>query len=134
MNQEISNSDQRQEGTSESQEKSALRATRIIAMGSSALAEGFALIGCEAWADAKPGDVERVLADILRRRESALVLLEPHLARCESPSLQQIYAEGGRVVVTEIPPLHAANDYHPQVEDLVASVLGSSALEGALKP
>ncbi len=37
--------------------------------------------------------------------------------------------EGGRVVVAEIPPLHAPEDYHPQVEDVVRAILGAGALE-----
>jgi len=32
--------------------------------------------------------------------------------------------------VTEVPPLHAPEAYHPQVEELVLRVLGPSALEG----
>lgn len=103
--------------------------TRMIVMGSSALTQGFTLIGFETWGDASPDDVERVLAELLRRRERAMVLLEPDLARCASPSLKKIYAEGGHIVVTEVPPLHAPREYHPEVEELVASVLGSAALE-----
>jgi hypothetical protein len=37
--------------------------------------------------------------------------------------------EGGRLVVVEIPPLEAPHDYHPQVEDMILSILGPTALE-----
>ena len=74
-------------------------------------------------------EVQRVLSELLERRERALVLLEPALARCDAPALQQVWNEGGRVVVTEIPPLHAPDAYHPTVEELLVSVLGPRALE-----
>ena len=103
--------------------------TRMIAMGSAGLTEGFALIGFETVPDADSADLERVLGELLERRERALVLLEPYLAQSKSPALQRIRSEGGRVVITEIPPLQAPGDYHPTIEDLVVSVLGPAALE-----
>ena len=104
-------------------------ATRLIAMGSAELTLGFRLIGFETVADADADDVERVLRDLIVRKEKALVLLEPQLARSGMPSLELVRSEGGRIVVTEVPPLHAPQDYHPEVEDIVRSVLGPGALE-----
>ena len=103
--------------------------TRMIAMGSAALAEGFALIGFETWPDASEADLQGVLQELQKRRQRALLFLEPYLARCDCAELDQVRSEGGRIVVTEIPPLHAPGNYHPVVEDLVLSVLGSNALE-----
>lgn len=104
--------------------------TRLIAMGGAALMEGFDLIGFETWPDAGTDDVERVLAELLRHRRQAVVFLEPALARSDGPLLRKVRNEGGRIVVTEVPRLHAPGDYHPEVEGLVASILGASALEG----
>lgn len=103
--------------------------TRLIAMGSSALMEGFALIGFETWPEAGADDVERVLTDLVRRRHRALIFLEPRLARAGGPVLQKVRNEGGRIVITEVPPLQAPGEYHPEVEDLVVSLLGGGALE-----
>lgn len=103
--------------------------TRMIAMGSAALVQGFALIGFETWPDASEEDLARVLADLIRAQEKAVVFLEPHLIRCQSQELARVRAEGGRIVVTEVPLLHAPGDYHPLVEELVTSVLGPAALE-----
>jgi vacuolar-type H+-ATPase subunit F/Vma7 len=103
--------------------------TRMVVMGGSGLAEGFALIGFETWPEATEADVEGLLADLLRRRENALVLLEPELARCDCPSLRRARQESGRVVVVEVPPLHAPGSYRPEVEDLVVRMLGAQALE-----
>ena len=96
---------------------------RLIAMGGAALMQGFALIGFETWPDADEATVERVLTEVLRKRQRALVLLEPHLARCDCAALRIVLTEGGRVVVSEIPPLAAPNDYHPVVDDLLATAV-----------
>ena len=103
--------------------------TRLIAMGGAELTLGFRLVGFETWPDADADDVERVLAELIDSQDQALVLLEPELARSGVPSLEQVRSEGGRIVVTEVPPLHAPHDYHPDVENVVRSVLGPGALE-----
>lgn len=103
--------------------------TRLIALGSAALVEGFNLIGMETIRDATPPDLEELLAGLVQRQEKALLFLEHHLARSEGPWLKRVRNEGGRVVVTEIPPLHAPEDYHPLVEDVVRAILGGQALE-----
>lgn len=108
---------------------SASTPTRMIALGSAALTEGFSLIGVETIPDATPEALEELLADLVRRQEKALVFLEHDLARSQGPWLTRVREEGGRVVVAEIPPLHAPEDYHPQVEDVVRAILGASALE-----
>lgn len=103
--------------------------TRMVLMGRSGLAEGFALIGFETWPEATEADVEAQLGEMLRNRENAFVLLEPELARCDCPSLRRARGESGRVVVVEIPPLNAPEAYRPEVEDLLVRMLGSQALE-----
>ncbi|BAU48720.1 ATPase [Sulfurifustis variabilis] len=104
-------------------------ATRLLALGSSALMEGFSLIGAETYPEATGDTVERVLGDLLKRQEKALVFLEHHLARDPGPWLRRVREEGGRIVVAEIPPLHAPEAYRPGVEDVVRAILGPQALE-----
>jgi len=99
--------------------------TRIIALGAAALTEGFGLIGVETIADATPEILEELLAGLMKRQEKALLFLEHDLARSNGPWLNRVRAQGGRIVVTEIPPLHAPEDYHPPVEDVVRAILGS---------
>ncbi|MBI5782335.1 MAG: hypothetical protein HZA69_01175 [Gammaproteobacteria bacterium] len=103
--------------------------TRMIALGSAALTEGFSLIGVETIPDATAEQLETLLADLVKRQEKALVFLEDSLARSGGPWLKRVREEGGRVVITEVPPLHAPGDYHPQVEDVVRAILGAQALE-----
>ncbi len=103
--------------------------TRLIMMGSAALTAGFSLIGFETWPDATDEQLEQLLIELQQRGDTALIFLEPALANCDCSILQDIQKQGGHIVVTEIPPLDAPGDYRPQVEDLVISVLGKSALE-----
>ncbi len=103
--------------------------TRMIALGSAALTEGFGMIGMETIPDATVEALETLLAELVRRQQKALVFLEHHLAHSDGAWLKRVRAEGGRIVVAEIPPLHAPEDYHPQVEDVVRSILGAQALE-----
>lgn len=103
--------------------------TRIIVMGSAALTEGFSLIGIETVANATPQQLENVLAELVKRQEKALLFLEHGLARSGGAWLARVRESGGRIVIVEIPQLHAPGEYHPLVEELVKNVLGPSALE-----
>lgn len=103
--------------------------TRLVALGNAALVEGFALIGFEAYPDATPSQLEKVLARLHREHATALVLVEEGLARQGGEWYTRLRNEGGRIVITEVPPLNAPSDYHPAVEDLVTEILGEQALE-----
>ncbi len=101
----------------------------MIALGSAPLTQGFELLGFEIYPDADAAEMERVLQELLRTGIKALVVVEHDLARQGGPSFRRVRAEGGRIVLTEIPPLHAPADYRPPVEELVRRVLGPNALE-----
>lgn len=103
--------------------------TRVIALGSAALMEGFALIGFETHPNADAQTVEGLLEQLVHDDARALILLEENLARSEGPWLQRVRSEGGRIVVTELPALNQPDAYHPLVEDVVTSILGPTALE-----
>lgn len=103
--------------------------TRMIALGSPPLMEGFALIGFETHPNATADELEALLEQLVRNQTRALVLLEEELARGTGPWLNRVRNEGGNIVITELPALHRPESYHPRVEDLVTSILGASALE-----
>ena len=103
--------------------------TRMLALGSSALTEGFALIGFETVPDATADDLEEVLAELVRGNQRAMVIVECTLARGDGRWLNQVRNEGCRIVLAEVPELSAPSKYHPLVEDLVESILGPQALE-----
>ncbi len=102
---------------------------RLVVIGSAGLTEGFSLIGAEVHADADPAKVEEVLGQLVKSGDEALVLLETHLAHAGGHWLDRLRNEGGRIVVTELPPLAAPYDYSPAVDDVVRAVLGPEALK-----
>lgn len=102
---------------------------RLVVLGSAGLAGGFSLIGAEVHADADPATVETVLEQLAKSGDDALVLLETHLARAGGYWLNRLRNEGGRIVITELPPLPAPLDYAPAVDEVVRAVLGPEALK-----
>jgi vacuolar-type H+-ATPase subunit F/Vma7 len=102
---------------------------RLIVLGSAGLTEGFSLIGAEVHPDANPAKVEEVLAQLVKEGCQALVLLESGLAHAGGSWLNRLRNEGGRIVVTELPPLSAPHDYAPAVDEVVRAVLGPEALK-----
>ena len=106
-----------------------LAPARMIALGSAALMEGFALIGFETYADPAPETMEKLLRELLHNQQAALVVIEQGLARQPGRYLQRAQSEGSRIVITEIPEIHLSGSYHSRVEDLVQHILGPAALE-----
>lgn len=102
---------------------------RLVVLGSAGLTEGFSLIGAEVHADADHATVERVLGELVAQGAEALVLLEGRLAHGSGEWLNRLRNEGGRIVVTELPPLATPQDYAPAVDDVVRMVLGPEALK-----
>lgn len=102
---------------------------RLVVLGSAGLTEGFSLIGAEVYPDADHAQVEEVLEQLVKDGSEALVLLESGLAHAGGPWLNRLRNEGGRIVVTELPPLSAPHDYAPAVDEVVRAVLGPEALK-----
>lgn len=102
---------------------------RLVVLGSAGLAGGFRLIGAEVHADADAATAEAVLEQLVKSGDEALVLLETHLAHGGGYWLNRLRNEGGRIVITELPPLPAPHDYAPAVDEVVRAVLGSEALK-----
>lgn len=102
---------------------------RMIALGSNALMEGFALIGFETYTDPAPEAIENLLQELLRNQQAALIVIEQSLTRNPGRHLIRAQHEGGRIVITEIPELQMSGSYHSRVESLVQSTLGPAALE-----
>ncbi len=103
---------------------------RLIAMGEACLIEGFDLLGFETYPDADSRQVEKLLCELIGRKDKALVFLEQALADESGGCYQRIRNESGHVVLVEMPPLHAPDEYRPPVEELVRRVLGPGALDG----
>lgn len=117
------------QATGEGKQPTLIAPARMIALGSAALMEGFALIGFETHVDPAPEEIERLMRDLLRTQQSALVVIEQSLAAKPGRQLLRAQNEGGRIVITEIPELHLPESYHSRVETLVQQSLGAGALE-----
>jgi len=102
---------------------------RFIAMGSNALMDGFALLGFEVFPNVTIETVEKMLAQLLKNKEKALIFLENNLSQHSGKYLLQARNEAAGIIITEIPPLHAPDTYHPLVEELVTRILGTTALD-----
>lgn len=105
---------------------------RIVAFGSAALMDGFALLGIETRADPAADEIEEFLVALVRAHERALVFMQQDLMLADIPALRQLRRQGGSILICEIPGLQAAGDYRPQVDELIRRVLGSSVLEKQL--
>jgi vacuolar-type H+-ATPase subunit F/Vma7 len=105
---------------------------RQLAIGNSVLMDGFALLGIETYADLDITEVEKILTQLLRNKESALIYLQQNLLKADLPLLEQIRNEGGHILISEIPDILSANKYQAPVDHLIARVLGNSAVEELL--
>lgn len=106
-----------------------LARARLLFFGESALTEGFGLIGFETFPDATVEQLDRVLAELLQTRGTALVLLDQRVAHLGSRMLPRIRKEGGHILVTEVPSLRSPEDYHSEIDDQVSALLGGGSLE-----
>jgi len=103
---------------------------KILAMGSSALMDGFSLLGIKTYADESIDVINAVLADLKRNHERALIFMQQDLIRAQIPMVKQLQNQGGSILICEIPGLQQVESYRPAVEKLIEKVLGSSPLEG----
>lgn len=105
------------------------RNARLVVLGTAGLVDGFRLIGAEVHADADPATVDTVLGQLVKAGDAALVLLETHLAHAGGAWLDRLRNEGGRIVITELPPLQAPQDYAPAVDAVMHAILGPDAMQ-----
>jgi len=108
---------------------------RYLIMGRKALTEGFGLLGFETFPEATTEQVEKVLLELLKRQEKALVIIENTLTHPPSspnetlPVVARVRREAAWLILSEIPPINQPETYRSSVETLVTRVLGESVLE-----
>ncbi len=103
-----------------------MESTRLYFLGEAGLANGFRLAGFEVYPDADVRTLDRLLGELCERRQRAFVILDHALADFESKMLQQVRAEGGRILLTQIPPLNAPDDHHSCIDREIARLLGNA--------
>ena len=102
---------------------------RMLAFGSRALMDGFALLGIETYADFSLTQMEQLLLELYRGNERALVYLQQDLAQADILVLTNLRNEGGRVLISEIPDILSADGYQASVDQLIGRVMGKHILE-----
>jgi len=103
--------------------------TRMIFMGEAELAVGFKLIGFEVWVDPAEEEMDRILKQLVEQREKAFVVLGRQWARMESEALRGVREEGGRIVITAVPPLHDFEHFHCQIDARINAMFARSDAE-----
>jgi vacuolar-type H+-ATPase subunit F/Vma7 len=105
---------------------------KIIAVGASALMDGFALLGIKTYADESAEIIDAMLRELDRNHETALVFIQRDPDNFRIPMVQQLRNQGGRILICEIPALQDVHGHQPEVEKLIARVMGSTVMEHQL--
>lgn len=102
--------------------------TAMFALGSSGLMKGFSLIGFETFPDASVSDLEQLINKLVTYKQRALIIIEQYLYREGKDIVQPVIAEGGGIIIVEIPPITDPNELVSVVSEKVKHRLGVSAL------
>jgi vacuolar-type H+-ATPase subunit F/Vma7 len=100
--------------------------TRQLFLGDASLATGFRLAGFEVFPDADVAELERMLEQLQATRTPAFVVIDQELAESDSRLLQQIRSEGGRILLTQVPPLTHPEQMRSSVDDHIQQLLGTT--------
>jgi len=102
---------------------------RLIFMGEAALTEGFRLIGFETFPDASSKELDLVLGELQQSRATAFLVLDGSFSECCSTRLRQVRAEGGRILVAEVPMLRDPTGFRSVIDDQVRLLLGGADID-----
>jgi vacuolar-type H+-ATPase subunit F/Vma7 len=100
--------------------------TRQLFFGDANLATGFRLAGFETFPDAGIRQLEQSLEKLQRDRTHAFVVIDQRLAGSDSPTLEQVRREGGRILLTQVPPLTHPEQMKSSVDDHIQQLLGAN--------
>jgi len=98
--------------------------TRQLFLGDGALATGFRLAGFEVYPDADTAQLDRILDELILSRTHAFVVIDQALAESGSHRIDRVRNEGGRILLTQVPPLAQPQHMHSSVDDHIRSLLG----------
>lgn len=100
--------------------------TRMLFMGDATLTDGFQLIGFEAYPDPPVEELDAILRKLIEQKQNAFIILDHRLSECDSTMLARVRAEGGRIVVTEVPPLNTPEQFHCKIDNQVRMLMGDT--------
>ena len=98
--------------------------TRQLFLGDASLATGFRLAGFEVFPDADAAQLDQLLGELLSTRNPAFVVIDQALAASDSRRLEQVRREGGRILLTQVPPLNRPEQMHSAIDDRIQQLLG----------
>jgi len=98
--------------------------TRQLFLGDASLATGFRLAGFEVYPDADITQLDRLLEELQAARTHAFVVIDQRLADTDSQQVRDVRNEGGRILLTQVPPLASAEQAHSAVDDHIQQLLG----------
>ena len=101
-----------------------MEATRQLFLGEASLATGFQLAGFEVYPDANEAQLDQLLEHLQTTRTPAFVVIDQQLAQCGSRRLQEVRREGGRILLTQVPPLTQPDQMHSAIDDHIRLLLG----------
>ena len=101
--------------------------TRQLFLGDALLATGFRLAGFKVYPDANAAQLDQLLDKLLTARTPAFIVIDQKLAESGSKRLEAVRREGGRILLTQVPPLNHPEQMHSSVDDRIQQLLG---LEG----
>lgn len=102
--------------------------TRLLFLGEESLADGFRLIGFETHPNPAPEEVDRILRNLQRNQERALVIVDDAVMREDIPNLKRVRREGGRILVIAVPRLNESPVLASEVADRLATLFGQATL------
>jgi vacuolar-type H+-ATPase subunit F/Vma7 len=98
--------------------------TRQLFLGDASLATGFRLAGFEVFPDADVAQMDELLESLIIARTHAFVVIDERLARSDSRRLKAVREEGGRILLTQVPPLARPDHISSSVDDRIRQLLG----------
>jgi len=104
--------------------------TRMLFLGATTLGEGFRLIGFEILPEPSQEQLEELLGELVDSQQNALVVIDQRVAERHYAMLERVRSEGGRIVITSVPPLHDPECFHCALDDRINALLGSQLVGG----
>lgn len=101
-----------------------MTSTRQLFLGDAELATGFRLAGFEVFPNASIAELDRLLEELISTRAHAFVVVDQALAESDSPRVKQVRSEGGRILLTQVPPLTRPEQMTSSVDDRIQQLLG----------
>lgn len=98
--------------------------TRQLFLGDASLATGFRLAGFEVYPGADADQLDQLLERLVADRTPAFVVVDQALAQSKSRRLEEVRREGGRILLTQVPPLTHPEQMHSAIDEHIRQLLG----------